>query len=158
VSRRAPTRRQLRRLLLRAGFRVAPPPRQTFIAALAARLGAYGTAHLSGAAVLALPARARRQLPLIAGALVAMAVAVFTAVFSGWFGRGPGQHRLALAAAVDTTVVLPDGSSVAGRTGLELPNGTVVRTGPNGRASAGDVELDPRGAGGCRTPPGAHHR
>jgi len=44
---------------------------------------------------------------------------------------------------VNTTVVLPGGRTVAGRNGLRLPNGAVVRTGPNGRAAAGTTQLGP---------------
>jgi hypothetical protein len=93
--------------------------------------------------VLALPARARRQLPIIAGAIGAVAAAMLTAVFSGWFGRRPAEHALALVTAVDTTVLMPDGTSIVGRGGLTLPDGALVRTGPNGRAAAGDVEIGP---------------
>ncbi len=62
---------------------------------------------------------------------------------AGVYGRGAEDRALALAVAVDTTVQLPDGSLVTGARGLDLPDGTVVRTGPNGRCSAGDVDLGP---------------
>jgi cell division septation protein DedD len=40
-------------------------------------------------------------------------------------------------------VQLPDGSMVAGVRGVSLPDGAVVRTGPHGRCSAGDVDFGP---------------
>ncbi len=49
--------------------------------------------------------------------------------------------RLRLTDAHDAVVELPDGERVEAFAGLALPDGAVVRTGPGGRASAGDVEL-----------------
>jgi hypothetical protein len=59
------------------------------------------------------------------------------------YGRGVEDRALALAVAVDTTVQLPNGSMITGARGLSLPDGAVVRTGPNGHCAAGDVELGP---------------
>ncbi len=137
--RRGLGRRQLRRMLLRAGLQAAPAPRPAFLAGLSARLVADAEARLR---VLTLPTRGRRRIPVTA-AVAAVASVVLVGALAGWFGHGPDRHSLALAGAVDTMVVLPDGTSVVGYTGLELPDGAVVRTGPNGRASAGDVELGP---------------
>jgi len=82
-------------------------------------------------------------MPLLTGAAAVVAGFVLVGALDGWFGQPETEVALALAGAVDTTVVLPDGRSVEGHTGLVLPDGSVVRTGPNGSAAAGSVELGP---------------
>ena len=127
-------------MLLRAGLRTTPAPAPAFLAGLAARLVADAEARLR---IVRLPARVRHRLPVVAAAVAMIAAVVLVGALAGWFGRGPDSHSLALAGAVDTTVLFPDGTKVAGYTGLTLPDGAVVRTGPNGRATAGNVELGP---------------
>ncbi len=62
--------------------------------------------------------------------------------------REPTQLRL--TAARDAVVELPDGESLEAFAGLALPEEAVVRTGPAGRASAGDVTLGPSESGVVR--------
>jgi hypothetical protein len=140
--RRGTSRRHVHRVLLRAGGHLTPAPCPGFLAALAARLALQAQQQLRPSMV-ALPGRRRPRLPFVAAGLALGSAAVLVGALAGWFGRGETGRRLALAIAVDTTVVLPDGSSVAGRTGLELPDGTIVRTGPQGKAATVDFELGP---------------
>lgn len=79
----------------------------------------------------------------MSGAVAAAAAAVLVGALAGVYGHGVDDQSLALAVAVDTIVQMPDGTMVAGEQGLALPDGTVVRTGPNGHCAAGDVELGP---------------
>jgi hypothetical protein len=139
----APTRRQVRRALNAVGAKETPPVAAGFVAALAVRLAAQGEARRRIAVLSTRHHRRRRVVPVVAGSAAALAAVVLVGALSGWFGRGAQDPVLALAGAVDTTVVLPDGSSVDGTRGLTLPDGAVVRTGPNGRAAAGDVEIGP---------------
>jgi hypothetical protein len=97
---------------------------------------------VAGATLVALPTRHRSLMPALTLGAGALATVVLAGALLGTFGPG-GSDVLSLAAAVDTTVVMPGGHTVAGRTGLELPNGSVVWTGPNGSASAGTVEIGP---------------
>ncbi len=97
---------------------------------------------VAGATLVALPTRHRSLLPALTLGAGALATVVLAGALLGTFGRG-GSEVLSLAAAVDTTVVMPGGHAVAGHTGLNLPNGSVVWTGPNGSASAGPVEIGP---------------
>ena len=89
----------------------------------------------------------RRRTPLIlagAAATVALVVLVGALVSSqGDGGNGGRGSELALVTAVDTVVVLPDGSTVTGARGVVLPDGTVIRTGPQGRATVAGVHLGP---------------
>lgn len=139
-----PSRRELRRELQDIGAQGSPGPDSGFVAGLAVRLAAEAAVRRRIAFVS--PARRRRvrPMPVLTGAAAVLAGLVLVGALDGWFGQPPdGDVALALAGAVDTTVVLPDGRSVEGHTGLVLPDGSVVRTGPNGRAAAGSVELGP---------------
>ncbi len=135
------SRRAMRDLLLEAATRPVPEPRSTFLGALDAHLAAQAPPGR----LVALPRRVRRsRVPaVLTGVAAAAAAAVLVGALTGVYGRGAEDRALALAVAVDTTVQLPDGSLVTGARGLDLPDGTVVRTGPNGRCSAGDVDLGP---------------
>jgi len=140
------TRREVRTLLEDAGTRAAPVPSPEFVTTLEARL-------LSDSVVMPAPAslversRARSRVRFVRPALVAAAAAVAAIVLAGslagWFGRDTSRHEIALASAVDTVVVLPDGTHVKAHDGLTLPDGAVVRTGPNGHAAVGNVDLGP---------------
>ncbi len=140
---RAPkaTRRKMRALLLEAATRPVAEPRSSFLGALDAHLAA----QVPPGRLVALPRRARRtRVPaVLTGVAAAAAAAVLVGALTGVYGRGVEDRALALAVAVDTTVQLPDGSLVTGARGLDLPDGAVVRTGPNGRCSAGNVDLGP---------------
>jgi len=139
----SPARRALRDDLTRLGSEAIPEPSFAFKARLERQLvGTVEPFPGASATLLALPRRQRRLVPAISVAAALVAAIVLTRALLGAFGHS-GATPLQLAAAVDTTVVLPGGHSVPGRTGLGLPNGTVVRTGPNGRAAAGPVELGP---------------
>jgi hypothetical protein len=135
------TRRELRELLLRAATNPVSEPRSGFLGGLDSHLAA----QVPPGRLIALPRRVRRtRVPAImTGVAAAAAAAVLVGALAGVYGRGVEDRALALAVAVDTTVQLPDGSLVTGARGLDLPDGAVVRTGPNGRCSAGDVDLGP---------------
>jgi hypothetical protein len=137
----SPARRAVRDDLTRLGEQPVAGPSFAFKARLGRQLGGVVDA-LPGVTLLALPRRQRRRLPAVTGAAASVAVVVLGGALLGAFGHG-GTGALQLAAAVDTTVVMPGGQTVPGRTGLGLPNGSVVWTGPNGRAAAGPVELGP---------------
>ena len=95
--------------------------------------------------LVALPNRPRkaRRPGVLSGAAAAAAAVVLIGALTGVYGAGVDDQALALAVAVDTTVQLPDGTTVTGARGLALPDGAVVRTGPNGHCAAGAVELGP---------------
>jgi hypothetical protein len=143
ATRTSPARHALRDDLTRLGSHPVPEPSVAFKARLERQLvGTVEPLPAAGATLLALPGRHRRLVPTISAAAAVVAAVVLTGALLGAFGHG-GTGNLQLANARDTTVVLPGGHRVTGRTGLGLPNGTVVRTGPNGRAAAGPVELGP---------------
>lgn len=52
-----------------------------------------------------------------------------------------------LAVARDAIVELPDGSELEAADGLVVPNGSVIRTGPDGRVEAGGAILGPDAVG-----------
>jgi hypothetical protein len=139
--------RTLRRRLEAAGTRPTAPPRPEFVARLESKLFGFATIGRRTAVVaLTVPRPQRRRRPVVPALSAAAAVAaavVLTGAFAGWFGREIPQHHLALTAAVDTVVVMPDGSFLQGVNGLELPDGALVRTGPSGHVSVGSVDLGP---------------
>jgi len=138
------TRRELRGRLQAAGTRIAPSPRPEFVAGLEKKVLAQAAPRRPTALAPLIATRRRpRILPIMSAAAAIAAAVVLTGALAGWFGRGAPHHPLALAVAVDTVVVMPDGTSMQGVNGLELPDGTVVRTGPNGHVSAGTVDLGP---------------
>lgn len=76
------------------------------------------------------------------GTVLAIIVVVAILVWSiALAAREPYQLRL--ADATDTTVELPEGTTVEGFAGVALPDGAVVVTGGEGFAAAGDVQLGP---------------
>lgn len=136
------TRAALRDRLTELGETEVEAPSRAFTTGLERQL--LGTAGATGATLLALPARPRTTLAVVSATAAAIAAAVLVGALLSVFGRGSGSTPgLSLAAAVDTTVVLPGGQTVPGRPGLVLPNGSVVWTGTNGRAAAGTVLLGP---------------
>jgi hypothetical protein len=138
------SRRDVQALLEEVGSRPAPEPRTEFVAGLEARL--LADARPAARADVVTPLRARptgRLRPALVAAAAAAAAVVLVGSLAGWFGRDEVQRQPALAAAVDTTVVLPDGTEVPGKDGLDLPDGTIVRTGPEGHAAVGNVDLGP---------------
>jgi hypothetical protein len=137
------SRRELRRELTAAGSRFAPGPDTGFVAGLALQLAAEAAVRRRFALLAPAKRRRVRPVPVLTGAAAVVAGLVLVGALDGWFGRAEGNVALALAGAVDTTVVMPDGRSVEGRSGLVLPDGSVVRTGPNGHAAAGSFELGP---------------
>jgi hypothetical protein len=132
-------RRQVRERLTELGTQPAGAPSPAFTAGLERKL--VGGAILAGATVLALPNR-HRGFPIAGAGAAMIATVVLGGALLGVIGRG-GAGALHLAAAVDTTVIMPGGHAAPARTGQALPNGSVVWTGPNGRASAGTVEIGP---------------
>jgi hypothetical protein len=134
------SRRDLRVLLHAASVRPVVDVRPGFVSGL----GAHLVARIPSARLVALPRRERRRrAPVLAGAVAATAAVVLVGALTGVSGPGLEDRALALAVAVDTTVRLPDGRMIEGARGVSLPDGTVVRTGPNGRCSAGDVDFGP---------------
>jgi hypothetical protein len=137
----SPTRHALRAELTRLADQPVDGPSPAFQARLERQLIGSVDAP-SGATVVGLPRRHRRLVPVLSVAAATVATVVLAGALLGAFGHG-GRGSLQLGNAHDTTVVLPGGHSVPGRTGLGLPNGAVVRTGPNGQAAAGPVQLGP---------------
>jgi len=149
------TRRDLRDALEAVGRRPTPAPRPDFVASLEARLlGGAGAQPLADdapdrgpdvAPVVPLhrPALTGRITVLVGSAAAAVAAVVLVGSLSGWFGGGSDATNIELTDAVETTVELPDGTVVRGEEGLLLPDGAVVRTGPEGTAAAGGTEIGP---------------
>lgn len=135
------TRRDVRMLLELAGSRAGEGPDLGFRVDLERRL-AMSNPPGRLVALPSAPRRARRP-GVVSGAVAAAAAAVLIGALTGVYGHGVDDRSLALAVAVDTVVQLPDGTTIAGEQGLALPDGAVVRTGPNGHCAAGDVELGP---------------
>lgn len=151
------TRRDLRDALEAVGRRPTPAPHPDFVASLEARLlGGAGVQPLVDdttdgatdrdvAPVVPLhrPARTGRITVLVGSAAAVVAAVVLAGSLSGWFGGGSDATNIELTDAVETTVELPDGTVVRGEEGLLLPDGAVVRTGPEGTAAAGGTEIGP---------------
>ena len=78
-----------------------------------------------------------------AAVVVLVIVGALTGLYGGGGGGGSAGSDLALVTAVDTVVVLPDGTRIEGARGVELPDGTIIRTGPHGRATIAGVHLGP---------------
>lgn len=135
------SRREVRELLAQAALRPIEVARPGFISELDIRLRAQSPP----ARLVALPGRARRRhgAVVVTGIAAAATAAVLLGALTGVYGRSVEDRALALAVAIDTTVQMPDGSTIAGVRGTALPDGAVVRTGPNGHCSAGDVEFGP---------------
>lgn len=141
------SRSDLEATLQRAGSRPVPKPSAAFVAGLEARLLSSDDLVPGPVVVVAdaPPARsgARSRLVLaVSGVAAAVAAVVLAGALSGWFAGG-GSESPTLVSAHDTTVILPNGRSVEGKVGLELPNGALVETGPAGSATAGGVEIGP---------------
>jgi hypothetical protein len=133
---RATIERRLREL----GDAPVPEPSPAFVARLERRLVDEPATTTK---VVAIANRRRATLPAALGIAATIAAALLATALLGGFDQGGGTRALRLGAAVNTTVRLPGGQVVAGKSGLELPNGAVVRTGPNGSAAAGTVDLGP---------------
>jgi hypothetical protein len=142
-----PTRPDLRDQLRAAGARPAPDPSPEFVAGLQARIT---DASFAGSPVIPLRSPSRSVVrPVLTGVAAAAAAVVLAGSFAGWWDSSgasdePPREALALAAAVDTVVVLPGGNQVLGTVGLLLPEDTVVRTGPSGSATVGSTRLGPQ--------------
>jgi hypothetical protein len=141
-----PSRKKLRELLQAAGERHASTPSPEFVQDLEQRLlstAPDGFAFLSDHRT---STRARRtRLVLLPAAAAIAAVVVTGALVASFDGSSTpdSTRRLELSAAKDTVVELPDGTEVRGEPGLRLPEGAVVKTGPNGSAAFGNVDLGP---------------
>jgi hypothetical protein len=133
-------RGEVRALLREAGERPMLGARADFVSDLEAHLGA----QTPPGRLVALPRAVRRtRVPVLVTAATAAVAGVLLGALTGVYGRGVEDRALALAVAVDTTVQLPDGSLIEGARGVSLPDGAVVRTGPNGHCSAGNVDFGP---------------
>jgi hypothetical protein len=139
------TRSHLEALLTEAGAREAPAPSPEFVSGLEARLLADAR-PATARVVTPMPARSRLRTfaPSLVAAAAAVAAVVLVGGLTGWFGQNDATiSEPVLVSAKDTTVELPDGTEIEGTKGLDLPDGTVVRTGPDGSASIGNVDLGP---------------
>ncbi len=137
------TRRELRDLLIEAGTRPTPRPDAEFVAALEERL--LSSARPEAIADDEFTAAARKRtgrIPTLVAAAVAIA-AVGVGVFVAVPAQPNDRHKVSLAASTDTVIELPDGTTVKGRDGLALPDGAIIRTGPDGHAEVGNVDLGP---------------
>jgi hypothetical protein len=136
----------LRQRLAWLGDQPVVGPSPEFVAGLERRL--VGADRPAGTLV-ALPARRRPAARVVAAVAAAAVVVLGGAALGGALlgvfspSASPGHGPLELKKAVNTQVVLPDGRRVTGRSGLRLPNGAVLSTGPNGQASAGSFQLGP---------------
>jgi hypothetical protein len=141
-----PSRKKLRAMLEAAGARRTSAPTPAFVSNLEQRLLATAPDALAAPSDERELRRARRARLVLVPAAAAIAVVVVTgalvASFDGSNEQSP-TRRLELSAAKDTVVELPDGSEVRGEPGLRLPEGAVVKTGPNGSATFGNVDLGP---------------
>jgi hypothetical protein len=142
-----PSRGDLRDQLREVAARAVPGPNPGFVAGLGARL-THWSFELSPVIPLRRRARPAVLRPVATGVAAAASALVLAGSFAGRFDGDPGAptrtDALELAAAFDTVVVLPGGDQVPGAAGLRLPHAAVVRTGPNGSATVGSVELGPR--------------
>jgi hypothetical protein len=137
-----PSRRELRRLLHAAATHPVPA-----VGDLGAVRGATPL-HADAAPLILVRDRrrdrpARRPAVLTGAAAAAATTLVLVGALTGVVNGSGDDAALVLGVAVDTSVVLPDGTTIDGARGLSLPDGAVVRTGPAGRAIAGNVELGP---------------
>jgi hypothetical protein len=124
----------LDRRLRDAGQAPVPGPRPTFADALEHRLRAGVTLAPAPIPVLR---PARRWLPV--GALAAAAVVAMVALA---VGHQP-EEQLRVASASDAVVVFPGGEEEPAVPGLVVPDGSVIRTGDEGRVVAGKVKIGP---------------
>ncbi len=122
--------------LSEAGGAPAPAPRAEFAASLEDRLRAIHATGMTGPAAPTTPFPRTRLLVTITAAVVLVIAAVSAAAL-----RNDGHRQVQLTSATGALLVLPDGSVIPGVAGLRLPDGTVIRTGPEGRANVRGVEL-----------------
>ncbi len=122
----ARARGQAEQALGHAATAPVPPVDPSFADRLAARLTAQHQEHADRRPSVAPWAR-----PAVIGLASLLAVAAFVLLLPG----GGGPRDLRLTAAVDTSVVLPDGTVLAASAGTALTEGTVIRVGPDGSAT-----------------------
>lgn len=125
----------LDRRLREAGQAPVPEPRPAFAEALEHQLRAGVTLAPAPVAVIR---PARRWVPV--GAL---AVAAVTLVALAVASRLQPEEQLRVASASDAVVVFPGGVEEPAVPGLVVPDGSVIRTGEEGRVVAGKVEIGP---------------
>lgn len=125
----------LERRLREAGRDQVPDPRPAFAEVLEHRLRA-GVPLAPAPVVVIRPGR--RWVPV--GALAAAAVVVVALAVAS---LGPEEQELRVASASDAVVVLPDGAEEPAVPGLVVPDGSLIRTGKEGRVRAGKVEIGP---------------
>lgn len=125
----------LERRLRDAGRAHVPEPRPAFAEALEHQLRAGMTVAPAPVAVLRPARRAGSQWALAAAALVLVALAVAP--------RLQPEEQLTVASASDAVVVFPGGDEEPAVPGLVVPDGSVIRTGNEGRVVAGKVEIGP---------------
>jgi hypothetical protein len=134
-------------MLEAAGASPVPSASPAFVASLEQRLlGTTTTATLSSPSERRGFSRAQRTRALLMPAAAAIAAVIVTGALAGLFTGSTGSSdvgNVKLSAAKDTVVELPNGNEVRGEAGLGLPDGSVVKTGPNGSASFGNVDLGP---------------
>ena len=78
------------------------------------------------------------------GSVVAAAALVAGAVLGGVNAfRSPAPSTVQVAQAVDARAISPDGQALPLHAGAQLPDGTVIQTGPTGRVDAGGSVVGP---------------
>lgn len=137
-----PSTNDLRAMLEAAGTRPVPAPSPAFVASLEQRLLGM---PVTVAPVLEREERhdARRSRLVLLPAAAAIAAVVVAGALTGAFTSNASPTKVKLSAAKDTVVELPNGKEVEGEPGLPLPDGAIVKTGDNGSATFGDVNLGP---------------
>ena len=130
-----------RRQLEEAGQRPAPVPDPAFAEGLEARLMAIAATATPGPAGPP-PSRGQRREWLALAGLTAAALVLVVALATGAPGGSP-RSEPELAAPVNVTVALSDGTVLDNPDGLHLPDGAVVTVGDGGFARIGDTVLRP---------------
>jgi len=110
-----------------------PEPDATFADALEERLRLlHGT--VDGVSAPSIPTRRRALWGVAAAVVIAVA-------FAATITQRVSEPATRLTSAIDTSLVLPDGSIVAAVAGTDLPEGALLITGPRGSAVVGGVSI-----------------
>lgn len=124
---------ELHEALCALGSGGPPEPDATFADTLEERLRLlHGT--VDGASAPSIPTRRRALWGVAAAVVIAVA-------FAATITQRVSEPTTRLTSAIDTSLVLPDGSIVAAVAGTELPEGALLITGPRGSAIVAGVSI-----------------
>lgn len=124
---------ELHEALRALGSGEPPEPEPTFADALEERLRLlHGTVDVVSAP--SIPTRRRALWGVAAAVVIAVA-------FAATITQRVSDPTTRLTSAIDTSLVLPDGSIVAAVAGTDLPEGALLITGPQGSAVVGGVSI-----------------